>query len=159
MANPVILVVDDEPAVLRAIERELRARFGTEYAVVAADSGPAALDVIRRLALRKTPLALMLVDQRMPSMTGIEFLASSIELAPGAGRVLLTAYADTEALPRTEWLAEILERDKAGFIVTGPALARASDGRVPGWSLAREPFLLETNVPGSSPPVTSAAAP
>ena len=52
------------------------------------------------------------------------------------------------ALPRTEWLAGIVERDRAGFIVTGPALARAADGRVAGWPLAREPFLLETNVPG-----------
>ena len=100
MANPVILVVDDEPAVLRAIERELRAHFGTEYAVVAADSGPAALDVIRRLALRETPVALMLVDQRMPRMTGIEFLAAAIELAPDARRVLLTAYADTDVAIR-----------------------------------------------------------
>jgi thioredoxin reductase (NADPH) len=52
------------------------------------------------------------------------------------------------ALPRTQWLAGIVERDTAGFIVTGPGLARASDGRVAGWPLAREPFLLETNVPG-----------
>lgn len=52
------------------------------------------------------------------------------------------------ALPRTDWLEGILERDKAGFVVTGPALARGSDGRVAGWPLAREPFLLETNVPG-----------
>ena len=84
MANPVILVVDDEPAVLRAVERELRGHFGTEYTIVAADSGPAALDVIRRLALRETPLALIVSDQRMPKMTGIELLAASLELAPDA---------------------------------------------------------------------------
>ena len=100
MANPVILVVDDEPAVLRAIERELRAHLGTDYAVVAADSGPAALDVIRRLALRETPVALMLVDQRMPGMTGIELLRTAIELVPDARRVLLTAYADTDVAIR-----------------------------------------------------------
>ncbi len=100
MANPVILVVDDEPAVLRAVERELRGHLGTDYTIVAADSGAAALDVIRRLALRETPIALLLVDQRMPGMTGIELLAAAIELAPDARRVLLTAYADTDVAIR-----------------------------------------------------------
>jgi thioredoxin reductase (NADPH) len=100
MADPVILVVDDEPAVLRAVERELRGHFGAEYMVVAADSGEAALDVLRRLALRDTPVALLLVDQRMPGMTGIELLAAATELAPGARRVLLTAYADTDVAIR-----------------------------------------------------------
>ena len=100
MAKPAILVVDDEPAVLRAVERELRGHFGTEYTVLAADSGEAALDVIRRLALRETPVALLLVDQRMPGMTGIELLAATLELAPDARRVLLTAYADTDVAIR-----------------------------------------------------------
>jgi thioredoxin reductase (NADPH) len=100
MANPVILVVDDEPAVLRAVERELRGHLGAEYAVITADSGAAALDVLRRLALRETPVALLLVDQRMPRMTGIELLAAAIELAPDAKRVLLTAYADTDVAIR-----------------------------------------------------------
>ncbi len=100
MADPVILVVDDEPAVLRAVERELRGQYGAEYTVVAADSGEAALDVIRRLALRETPVALLLVDQRMPRMTGIELLAASLELVPDAKRVLLTAYADTDVAIR-----------------------------------------------------------
>lgn len=100
MADPVILVVDDEPAVLRAIERELRAHLGREYSVVAAGSGEAALDIVKRLALRETPIALFLVDQRMPGMTGIELLAAAVELAPDAKRVLLTAYADTDVAIR-----------------------------------------------------------
>ncbi len=100
MPNPVILAVDDEPAVLRAIERALRGHFGSAYTVVAADSGASALDVVRRLALRDTPIALFLVDQRMPGMTGIELLAATMELAPDARRVLLTAYADTDAAIR-----------------------------------------------------------
>ena len=100
MAEPVILVVDDEPAVLRAVERELRGHVGSDYTVVAADSGESALGVLRRLALRDTPVALLLVDQRMPSMTGIELLAASLELAPDARRVLLTAYADTDVAIR-----------------------------------------------------------
>ncbi len=100
MAEPVILVVDDEPAVLRAVERELRGHFGAAYTVVAADSGKTALDVLNRLALRDTPVALLLVDQRMPGMTGIELLAASLDLVPDARRVLLTAYADTEVAIR-----------------------------------------------------------
>ena len=100
MADPVILVVDDEPAVLRAVERELRGHFGAEYTVVAADSGATALDIIRRLALRETPIALLLVDQRMPRMTGVELLAATLDLVPDARRVLLTAYADTDAAIR-----------------------------------------------------------
>ena len=100
MSNPVILAVDDEPAVLRAIERELRGHVGSAYTVIAADSGASALDVVRRLALRDTPVALLLVDQRMPGMTGVELLAATMELAPDAKRVLLTAYADTDAAIR-----------------------------------------------------------
>lgn len=96
MANPVIFVVDDEPAVLGAVERELRARYGADYTIVAAGSGEEALDVLRRLALRETPVALLVVDQRMPRMTGIQLLAGAMELAPDAKRVLLTAYADTD---------------------------------------------------------------
>jgi thioredoxin reductase (NADPH) len=100
MAEPVILVVDDEPAVLRAVERELRGHFAPEYTVVAAGSGESALDVLRRLALRETPVALLLVDQRMPGMTGIELLAATLDLVPDAKRVLLTAYADTDVAIR-----------------------------------------------------------
>jgi thioredoxin reductase (NADPH) len=96
MANPVIFVVDDEPAVLGAVERELRGRYGGEHTIVAAGSGEEALDVLRRLALRETPVALLVVDQRMPRMTGIQLLAAAMELAPDAKRVLLTAYADTD---------------------------------------------------------------
>ncbi len=100
MANPMIVVVDDEPAVLRAVERELRSRYGGDYGVVAAGSGEEALDVLRRLALRETPVALLVVDQRMPRMTGIQLLAETRELVPDAKRVLLTAYADTDVAIR-----------------------------------------------------------
>jgi thioredoxin reductase (NADPH) len=94
--NPVIVVVDDDPQVLRAIERDLRGRFGSSYRIVAADSGATALDVARRLKLRSASVALFLTDQRMPGMTGVEFLAEAREIYPDAKRVLLTAYADTE---------------------------------------------------------------
>ena len=96
MDNPVILVIDDDRQVLRAVERDLRGRFGTGYRVVAADGGATALDVLRRLKLRGTPVALLVVDQRMPGMTGVELITAAVELFPDAKRVLLTAYADTE---------------------------------------------------------------
>lgn len=96
MEKPVILAVDDDPQVLRAVERDLRGRFGSDHRIVAADGGASALDVLHRLTLRGTPVALLLADQRMPGMTGIEFLAAAAEVHPDAKRVLLTAYADTE---------------------------------------------------------------
>ncbi len=96
MENPVIVAIDDDPQVLRAVERDLRSRFGSAYRIVAADSGTTALDVVRRLKLRSSAVALFLADQRMPGMTGVEFLTAAREIYPDAKRVLLTAYADTE---------------------------------------------------------------
>ena len=97
MAIPVILIVDDEPQVLNAVERDLRSHFRADYRIVKAASGADALDAARELKRRNTPLALFLVDQRMPVMSGTEFLANARELHPEAKRVLLTAYADTSA--------------------------------------------------------------
>ena len=94
--KPVILTVDDDVPVLRAIERDLRARYGKEHRVVAASSGADALEAVRQLTVRGSVISLFVIDQRMPSMTGIEFLSQAIELQPDAKRVLLTAYADTD---------------------------------------------------------------
>jgi thioredoxin reductase (NADPH) len=94
--NPVIVAIDDDQQVLRAVERDLRGRYGSTYRIVAADSGATALDVVRRLKLRGSAVALFLSDQRMPEMTGVEFLTAAREIFPDAKRVLLTAYADTE---------------------------------------------------------------
>jgi thioredoxin reductase (NADPH) len=94
--KPVILSVDDDVPVLRAIERDLRARYGKEYRIVAASSGAEALDAVRQLTVRGSAIGLFVVDQRMPQMTGIEFLQQAIELQPDSKRVLLTAYADTD---------------------------------------------------------------
>ncbi len=96
MERAVIVAVDDDPQVLRAVERDLRRRFGGDYRVVAAPSGASALDAVQRLKLRGSAVALFLVDQRMPGMTGIEFLQAAREIFPDARQVLLTAYADTE---------------------------------------------------------------
>jgi len=94
--KPVILTVDDDVPVLRAIERDLRARYGHDYRVVAASSGTEALEAVRQLTVRGSAIGLFVVDQRMPTMTGIEFLAEALQLQPDAKRVLLTAYADTD---------------------------------------------------------------
>ena len=100
MAKPVIWTVDDDPDVLRAVERDLRRHYGDRYRVISADSGDSALEGTKQLKLRNEPVALFLVDQRMPRMSGVEFLEKTIELYPDAKRALLTAYADTDAAIR-----------------------------------------------------------
>lgn len=96
MSKPVILSVDDDLAVLAAVERDLRQRYRPDYRVMKAASAAEGLEAARTLATRNTPVALFLVDQRMPGMTGIEFLHAVKPLHPEARRVLLTAYADTD---------------------------------------------------------------
>ena len=96
-SRPVLLAVDDEPSVARAVERDLRRRYGRDYRVLRAGSGEEALGTLREAKLRGTPIALLLVDQRMPGMSGVELLEAALEIAPDAKRALLTAYADTQA--------------------------------------------------------------
>ncbi|HEY3853202.1 MAG TPA: FAD-dependent oxidoreductase [Verrucomicrobiae bacterium] len=100
MPKPVLMTVDDDPEVLRAVERDLRRQYGNRYRVIAADSGAAALNAVEQLKMRNDPVALFLVDQRMPHMSGVEFLEKALELFPSAKRALLTAYADTDAAIR-----------------------------------------------------------
>jgi len=97
MAKPVLLTVDDDPEVLRAVERDLRRRYAERYRVLRADSGAAALEALQGLKQRNDAVSLLLVDQRMPEMTGVEFISRALPLYPDARRVLLTAYADTDA--------------------------------------------------------------
>jgi thioredoxin reductase (NADPH) len=100
MAKPVLLTVDDDPEVLQAVARDLRGEYGDRFRVVRADSGASALDTLKQLKLRNEAVALFLVDQRMPQMSGVEFIEQAITLYPDAKRVLLTAYADTNAAIR-----------------------------------------------------------
>jgi thioredoxin reductase (NADPH) len=99
--RPVLLTVDDDPNVLRAIERDLRQQYGSRFRILKADSGQKALELLKQLKLRNEPLALLLVDQRMPHMSGVAFLEQAMNIFPDAKRVLLTAYADTEAAIRS----------------------------------------------------------
>ena len=99
-SKPAILAVDDDAPVLRAIERDLRARYSGDYRVLAAGSGADALELVRELTRRDDRIALFVVDQRMPVMSGTEFLAQAIDLQPDARRILLTAYADTDVAIR-----------------------------------------------------------
>ena len=97
MAKPTIITVDDDRAVLNAIERDLRQKYGRDYRILKADSGAAALDSLRQILQRGDVVALYVTDQRMPNMTGVQFLAEAQKIFPHAKKVLLTAYADTEA--------------------------------------------------------------
>jgi thioredoxin reductase (NADPH) len=99
--RPVLLTVDDDPNVLRAIERDLRQKYGSRFRILKTDSGQKALELVKQLKLRNETLALLLVDQRMPQMSGVAFLEQAMNIFPNAKRVLLTAYADTEAAIRS----------------------------------------------------------
>jgi thioredoxin reductase (NADPH) len=166
--KPVIFAVDDEPVVLGAVERDLRRHFGAGFRVVKAGSGPQALDAARALKQRDVPVALFLVDQRMPEMTGTQFLMEARKLYPEACTVLLTAYADTEAAiasinqigldhylmkpwdPPEQHLYPVLDDLLAGWMLTAPI---PYDGiRLAGalWSAAShdcKDFLARNRIP------------
>ncbi|HEX6477040.1 MAG TPA: response regulator, partial [Acidimicrobiales bacterium] len=97
MPPPILLTVDDDPGVSRAIARDLRQHYSEDYRIRRAQSGQEALDTLSELKLRGDRVGLLLADHRMPQMNGVEFLERARELYPEARRVLLTAYADTEA--------------------------------------------------------------
>lgn len=100
MSKPAILAVDDDPAVAAAVVRDLRGRYGEDYRVLRATSGPEALEIMGDLALKDRPVAAVVTDQRMPGMTGIEVLREVREQSPDSKLVLLTAYADTDVAIR-----------------------------------------------------------
>src|SRR6266508_3043717 len=97
MPKPVIMTIDDDSSVLNSIERDLRAQYGQDYRILPINDGQAALDYLKKLEQRNETVALFLVDQRMPGLSGTEFLAQAIQAYPQAKRVLLTAYADSQA--------------------------------------------------------------
>lgn len=100
MAKPVIMTIDDDPEVLQAVARDLRQEYGDRYRIIRAESGASALEALEKLKLRNDPVALFLADQRMPQMSGVEFLEQAMSMFPNAKQALLTAYADTDAAIR-----------------------------------------------------------
>src|ERR1700688_13263 len=97
MTKPILLSVDDDSDVLRAIERDLRSKYGAEFRVIGSDSPGGALTLLNQLKARNDSVALLLADQRMPHMDGVTFLQEAMHIFPEAKRGLLTAYADTNA--------------------------------------------------------------
>ena len=97
MAKPILLSVDDDSDVLRAIERDLRSKYGAEYRVIGAIPPKVHLNLLKQLKVRNDSVALLLADQRMPHMDGVAFLQEGMRIFPEAKRALLTAYADTNA--------------------------------------------------------------
>ncbi len=114
MPKPVLFTVDDDPDVLAAIARDLRARYGKDFRILRADSAQAALDALVELRQRGDPVALLLSDQRMPVTDGVAFLATAKEMFPAAKRVLLTAYADTESA------IHAINRSQVDYYLTKP---------------------------------------
>ena len=119
MPKPILLAIDDDPQVLGAVERDLRRHYRSEYRILKASSGTEGLELVRQLKQRQEALALFLVDQRMPHMTGAEFLEQAMVIYPQARKVLLTAYADTQAAIRASIGRPRLLPDEA----LGPARA------------------------------------
>src|SRR6185369_14582400 len=97
VSRPAIVTVDDDPSVSRAVARDLRRQYGAEHRIVRGESGEQVLEALRELKLRGEQVAVILADYRMPNMNGIEFLEKAMDIFPSARRVLLTAYADTDA--------------------------------------------------------------
>ena len=123
--RPAIVAVDDEPAVLAAVARDLRKRFGEDYRIVRAPSGAEALDTLNELRRRGEQVALLIADQRMPGMDGTEYLTKARTVFPDAKRVLLTAYADTDAAIAA--INEVVAR-----LLPPQALGPAGGGALPG---------------------------
>jgi thioredoxin reductase (NADPH) len=167
--RPAILAVDDEPAVLAAVARDLRRRFGEGYRILRSSSGQEALDLLRDVVVRGDQVALLVADQRMPGLAGTEFLVQARQIVPSAKRVLLTAYADTEAAiqaindvaldyyllkpwdPPEEQLFPVVE----DLLTTWEAGAALESGgvRIVGHRFSREThelrdFLVRNRVPG-----------
>ncbi|GAA0993488.1 response regulator [Acrocarpospora macrocephala] len=148
MPNPAILTVDDDPAVSRAVSRDLRRRYGDRYRVVRADSGDNALEALREIKLRGDQVAVLLADYRMPHMNGIQFLESAMDLFPLARRVLLTAYADTDAAIDAINLVDVDHYLLKPWNPPEEKLYPVVDSMLDAWRASPEPPASEVRVVG-----------
>ena len=148
MANPAIVTVDDDPAVSRAVARDVRRQYGDRYRVVRASSGDEALDALREIKLRGDQVAVLLADYRMPQMNGIEFLEAAMDLFPLARRVLLTAYADTDAAINAINLVDLDHYLLKPWHPPEENLYPVLDTLLGAWSTTEDPAASETRVVG-----------
>jgi thioredoxin reductase (NADPH) len=133
MGKPVLLSVDDDPGVSRAVARDLRRKYGEEFRILRASSGAEALDALRELKLRGDAVAVLLADYRMPQMNGIEFLEQAMDLFPRARRALLTAYADTDAAIQAINLVDVDAYLLKPWDPPEEKLYRVVDGMLDSW--------------------------
>lgn len=148
MANPVILTVDDDPVVSRAVARDIRRHYGDRYRVLRAASGPEALDALREVKLRGEQVALLLADHRMPEMTGVEFLEAAMDIFPAARRVLLTAYADTDAAIEAINVVDLDHYLLKPWHPPEEKLYPVVDGLLEAWALTPDAATTEIRVVG-----------
>jgi len=149
MANrPAMLTIDDDPAVSRAVARDLRRRYADEFRIVRAESASQALDALREIKLRGEQVAVLLADYRMPQMSGIEFLEEAMDLFPAARRVLLTAYADTDAAIRAINVVDLDHYLLKPWDPPEEKLYPVIDALIDAWRQAPDRPVVETRVVG-----------
>ena len=148
MANPAIVTVDDDPAVSRAVARDVRRQYGDRFRVVRASSGEEALTALREIKLRGEQVAIILADYRMPQMNGIEFLEAAMDLFPLARRVLLTAYADTDAAINAINIVDLDHYLLKPWHPPEEKLYPVLDGLLDAWTATADAAVPETRVVG-----------
>jgi thioredoxin reductase (NADPH) len=148
VSRPAILTVDDDPAVSRAVARDLRRRYAEEYRIVRAESAAEALDAVREIKLRGEQVAVLLADYRMPQMSGIEFLEEAMDLFPAARRALLTAYADTDAAIRAINVVDLDHYLLKPWDPPEEKLYPVVDSLIDAWRRAPDRPVVETRVVG-----------
>jgi thioredoxin reductase (NADPH) len=148
MGKPVLLSVDDDPAVSRAVARDLRRRYGEEYRVMRASSAAEGLDALRELKLRGDAVAVLLADYRMPQMNGVEFLEQAMDLFPRARRALLTAYADTDAAIQAINVVDVDQYLLKPWEPVDEKLYPVVDSMLESWQASRDESVEEVKIVG-----------